>query len=355
VDLGIDGSTSTKTQEYGKALTQGFGDGVNGISAGDALGGAFKKLAEDAIFALEFAFGALGEGSSSEKAKNAGRAIVYGVRDGITEKSNALVFAESAVALILAAAIALNSAFGISSTDAPAKAFNYVGQGIALAASNGIASKSVAGTFSSSASSLASAAGSAMNSAFGIYGTGLLGLGTKSASKFEYIGNAISNGIATGITKSTSTITTAAKAAADAAYQAAKKALGIASPSKVFAEIGLYSGLGIAQGIEKSTSAIEETIGSLSDDMYAKLNDAVSSQVARNSSMFDNLTGAVNAQSDRISDAVDIDALAQKIWDKAPEIGVNMDGQKVGTSGEPYVSDRQGEKVTSKNRRGWIG
>jgi len=81
------------------------------------------------------------------------------------------------------------------------------------------------------------------------------------------IGSQIASGIAQGISAGATMIANAAKSAASSALDAAKKFLGIASPSKLFAEqVGYQMSAGMAAGIVKGipdvTGAIGATAGS---------------------------------------------------------------------------------------------
>jgi len=70
------------------------------------------------------------------------------------------------------------------------------------------------------------------------------------ATQATKVGSAIANGIAQGISNGADIIVNAAKDAAMAAFNAAKKALGIASPSKLFADqVGFQMSAGMAAGI----------------------------------------------------------------------------------------------------------
>jgi len=70
------------------------------------------------------------------------------------------------------------------------------------------------------------------------------------ATQAAKVGSAIANGIARGISDGADAIVNAAKEAAMAAFNAAKKALGIASPSKLFADqVGFQMSAGMAAGI----------------------------------------------------------------------------------------------------------
>ena len=81
------------------------------------------------------------------------------------------------------------------------------------------------------------------------------------SSKFKGVGEAVAKGIARGITANTDSIKDAAVEAANSALEAAKKALGIASPSKVARDqIGMMFGAGWAEGIEKSARRINRAV-----------------------------------------------------------------------------------------------
>jgi TP901 family phage tail tape measure protein len=71
-------------------------------------------------------------------------------------------------------------------------------------------------------------------------------------SDAEKVGKAIDEGIAEGITNSKRLVAMAARKAALEAVDAARSALGIASPSKVGEEIGMYFDKGLAMGIAGS-------------------------------------------------------------------------------------------------------
>jgi hypothetical protein len=76
------------------------------------------------------------------------------------------------------------------------------------------------------------------------------------------IGSAIANGIAKGIQNGVTVIINAAKSAAQSALDAAMKLLGIASPSKVFADqVGYQMSAGMAAGIMKGIPDITGAIG----------------------------------------------------------------------------------------------
>ena len=83
------------------------------------------------------------------------------------------------------------------------------------------------------------------------------------------LGRNIIEGIANGVSNAVSTLVQAAKNVANSALNAIKSALGIASPSKVFAkEVGRWIPPGIGKGVDQA-------MPELTDDMRAQLQDLI--------------------------------------------------------------------------------
>lgn len=76
------------------------------------------------------------------------------------------------------------------------------------------------------------------------------------------IGTAMIDGLVAGITGAAGGILTAMTGAVGGAIDGAKNLLGIASPSKVFADIGMNTGLGMVEGVEASAGDVQ---GSMTD------------------------------------------------------------------------------------------
>jgi len=77
------------------------------------------------------------------------------------------------------------------------------------------------------------------------------------------VGARIIDGLVGGITSGASAAFAAVSNVADGVVTAAKNALGIASPSKVFAEIGAFTAQGMTQGIEGSSGSVEAAMTDL--------------------------------------------------------------------------------------------
>ena len=80
---------------------------------------------------------------------------------------------------------------------------------------------------------------------------------------WEAIGRGMVDGLVTGIEAERGKLIKAAQAASYDAYLAVKQALGIASPSKLFAGLGLQLPAGLAQGIVQGAPVVRRALGSL--------------------------------------------------------------------------------------------
>lgn len=111
------------------------------------------------------------------------------------------------------------------------------------------------------------------------------------------VGKAIILGIVRGITTMVSTLVSAAVAAVTAAYEAAKGALGIESPSKLFAKIGEFTMQGMAKGIVEGAGMVVDAMtgamAQIAQPAMAMASPAGSSSVTNNNTR--NLSLTVNS------------------------------------------------------------
>lgn len=77
------------------------------------------------------------------------------------------------------------------------------------------------------------------------------------------IGAALIDGLAAGLTTGGPKVLAAITGVANGAITAAKKALGIASPSKVFAEIGGYTAEGMSDGVDDGAASVQGSFESM--------------------------------------------------------------------------------------------
>ena len=96
------------------------------------------------------------------------------------------------------------------------------------------------------------------------------------------VANNICSGLKNGLNSGKSSVSSTAKAVAEAAYKAAKTALGIKSPSRMFAKLGEYTDAGFVKGLESGERDIYNTatdiMGKTIKDIYDALNSDVETQ-----------------------------------------------------------------------------
>lgn len=102
--------------------------------------------------------------------------------------------------------------------------------------------------------------------------------------KFVTVGKNIIQGVAEGITKGIKAITSAAKDAAHRALNAAKSALGIHSPSKVFAnEVGKWIPAGMAEGIAGNLKVVKNAMNDMTELGQSDLNNELDYKIKTDS------------------------------------------------------------------------
>lgn len=90
-------------------------------------------------------------------------------------------------------------------------------------------------------------------------------------SQVVTIGGQIIQGLINGIKAKASAVVSALKDVVSSAINAAKNALGIASPSKVFAEIGSFTSQGFAVGIESGMRYVTKSVDSLASETKSQV------------------------------------------------------------------------------------
>ena len=242
---------SKDARQAGKDIMTGMQDGVT--EKEEDLKTKVAGVAKTVVDTLKTNLGV--DGTTSTQTKPHGEAVVTGVKDGIEAKGVEATFTTVAGKVNTAVKNALNKALNIGALSGAAKNFETQGEAIVSAINKKIGDQAKESTFTTNATTLATAIKSAINTAIGYNGT--------LATGFEYIGQCICRGVAQGISANKGVIESAARTAANSAYRAAKKKLGIASPSKVFAELGGYVSEGLGLGIERNAQTVYRTMGSI--------------------------------------------------------------------------------------------
>ena len=136
-------------------------------------------------------------------------------------------------------------------------ASKFMGAGKNLASNTGSGISSNAGRASSAAESMANGAKNAVTGMSGAF----IGAGRNMAS-----------GLAAGIRNGASSAISAARNLAASALRAAKHALGIKSPSREFAKVGMYSDLGFAKGVSKYSNRVIDSMKQMAKQSTYALN-----------------------------------------------------------------------------------
>lgn len=87
--------------------------------------------------------------------------------------------------------------------------------------------------------------------------------GALTTQGWSTIGSAIVDGITSGITSGAERVTAAVRGLADNAITTAREALGIASPSRVFAEMGEFTAEGYERGVTRGTEGARDAVGAM--------------------------------------------------------------------------------------------
>ncbi|MER6367453.1 hypothetical protein ABT255_03570 [Streptomyces mirabilis] len=146
---------------------------------------------------------------------------------------------------------------------------------------------------------------SAANSAVSSLRAALSGI----ANLLDSVGVNVVQGMVDGIRANIGLVVAAAQDMAGSAVTAAETTLGIASPSKVFAKIGVDTGRGFIQGLTSTAAKIKATTEKLAKDIIAAF-------AGKKTRLDDRLVALVDAGNKRLTSlAAQRDALAQRIAD----------------------------------------
>ena len=255
--FGSESEESKEAKQAGKDIMTGMKDGIKGDE--ETVKKEIANAGKIALQALRSEVGVPENGGASTKTKTIGESVMTGLSDGIIAKSTEETFKNAGNKAWEAVKKALNTAFGTKENGSASKS-KYVGETTVQGINDGIDSKAKEGTFKTVADNTIKAIKAALNKAFGMASD------TASATKSKGSGEGIVKGISDGIKDKAveGTFTSVANAVRDAAGKAFSTALGIsgggwfssASSSK-FKDVGKAICQGIADGIDANTSTIK--------------------------------------------------------------------------------------------------
>lgn len=208
-------SDTTITENLDFTGLQGALDGIAGLLD-------FKQAADKAV--------------ESGKPAEFGQYLVLGLGQGVT--NNAGLIAPSFTAVRDAALAALQAAFLMHSpSQLMAQQGVFIPQGLAIGITNGAP----------------------------VVMAAISVIGGQMIAAFTSVGNAMISGMVSGLMSGQGRVVAAAKQLALSAYNAAKSALGIKSPSRLFAELGEYSGEGYVGGLVNTYSMVGKAVHKMMD------------------------------------------------------------------------------------------
>lgn len=288
------GEGSTGTSEAGEGAVQGVIDGITGKipelipKAGEivsalvggltSLPGKFLEVAGNAVSGLGSKIGGA-VSSVGGKAKELGSGVINGLGSlagGMRDK------AASGISSLVSG---FSSKMGSVKSTSTNVVSNVKSALTPLASS--MKSKATEGT-NAFVSALSSGGGRAKSSASGLVSSAKSGLSSLYSS-FHSTGSSGASGLADGLTSGTWWVKEAARKVAQAAIDAAKETLKSHSPSRVFIELGEFSGEGLAIGFSKQTKNVSDSASSLAG------------------TLIDSFSGSLQAMSVSVDDILDTD------------------------------------------------
>ena len=270
--------------EAGEDIIQGLIDGITGI-AEDVIG----SVTDIASSIYDAVCGFFDMGSPSKLMADAGEDVMLGFQNGMdSESGNTTSTATSAMTSMAASVNSALNSLSTSMSSIMTTAMSTVSNLITKSTDSIKSAWSSAwSTISSSFTSVWSGINGAATSAVSTLTSTVSGIKSKvtgcftnASSWLSSAGTNIIKGLTNSIKAGLSSVTSAIKNVCTNAISAAKKALGISSPSKVFAEVGEFTMAGMAEGITGTADAVQdaldESIGGLSVDTSITTGLAVS-------------------------------------------------------------------------------
>ena len=268
--------------DLGIALIDGLAQGIqnNAERVGTAIGNLLKVAVDSAGTIAKAALKELGSSGmvqlASGIASGAGKAVTamgQAVSKAVqSAKTKASQFLSAGKQWVSSLASGVRGAVGtvtgaISSlvSSAVGKARSAAGQ--FMSAARTWASQLAAGVRSGAgqaASAVRSCVSSAVSAARG------------AAGQFVSAGRSMIQGLISGIKSAAASVASAARSVVQGAINAAKSALKINSPSKVFIEIGKFTGEGFVVGMDRTAGAVANSAASLADSAISNVRNSIS-------------------------------------------------------------------------------
>src|SRR5699024_9148396 len=163
--------------------------------------------------------------------------------------------------------------------------------------------------------------------------------------KMTDAGKQLIAGLINGIKQMGSKAVEAVTGVVDGVVSKAKSLLKIKSPSRVFMEIGQYTGEGLVRGMDASKKAVERATGRMTDAATPDIDMSYNTPGSVHRTMSSAINGSVDVNN---RDEMLVNAINELRKDMT-DLRVDMDGEKVGRIVRPHVNN--GNAVDAVVRR----
>lgn len=268
--------------DLGIALIDGLAQGIqnNAERVGTALGNLIKVAVDSAGTVCKAALKELGSSGMVQLASGitsgAGKAVTamgQAVSKAVqSAKSKASQFLSAGKQWVSSLASGVRGAVGTVTGAISSLVSNAVSKARSAASQFLSAAKAWVSQLASGIRSGAGQAASAVRSCV----SSAVSAARGAASQFVSAGRSMIQGLISGIKSAAASVASAARSVVQGAINAAKSALKINSPSKVFIEIGKFTGEGFVVGMDRTAGAVANSAASLADSAISNVRDSIS-------------------------------------------------------------------------------
>ena len=268
--------------DLGIALIDGLAQGIqnNAERVGTAIGNLLKVAVDSAGTIAKAALKELGSSGmvqlASGIASGAGKAVTamgQAVSKAVqSAKTKASQFLSAGKQWVSSLASGVRGAVGTVTGAISSLVSSAVGK-----------ARSAAGQFMSAARTWASQLASGIRSGAGQAASAVrscvssaVSAARGAAGQFVSAGRSMIQGLISGIKSAAASVASAARSVVQGAINAAKSALKINSPSKVFIEIGKFTGEGFVVGMDRTAGAVANSAASLADSAISNVRNSIS-------------------------------------------------------------------------------
>lgn len=268
--------------DLGIALIDGLAQGIqnNAERVGTAIGNLLKVAVDSAGTIAKAALKELGSSgmvqlasgitSGAGKAVTAmGQAVSKAVQSAKTKASQFLSAGKQWVSSL---ASGVRGAVGTVTGAISSLVSNAVGKARSAASQFMSAARTWVSQLASGIRSGAGQAASAVRSCV----SSAVSAARGAAGQFVSAGRSMIQGLISGIKSAAASVASAARSVVQGAINAAKSALKINSPSKVFIEIGKFTGEGFVVGMDRTAGAVANSAASLADSAISNVRNSIS-------------------------------------------------------------------------------